>query len=73
MAVTRGEVDIGIVICHTGTGVCIVANKVQGVRATLCVNAETAKGVCSSNYKMDCERNFRRVVLCKGTQSLGDR
>lgn len=34
----------GILLCWTGTGVCIAANKVPGVRAALCVDAETAKG-----------------------------
>jgi len=43
-AVAEGRVDFGVVICYTGTGVCIAANKVKGVRAALCVDAETAKG-----------------------------
>src|SRR5690606_32443630 len=34
----------GIVCCWTGTGVSIAANKVPGVRAALCVDAETATG-----------------------------
>jgi len=42
--VASGVVDWGIVICFTGTGVSIAANKVKGVRAALCVDAETAKG-----------------------------
>jgi ribose 5-phosphate isomerase B len=37
-------VDRGIVCCWTGTGVCIAANKVSGVRAALCTDAETARG-----------------------------
>lgn len=38
-----GDVDaIGIVVCWTGTGVSIAANKVPGVRAALCGDAETA-------------------------------
>jgi ribose 5-phosphate isomerase B len=43
-AVARGEADRGIVCCHTGTGVSIAANKVPGVRAALCGDAETAAG-----------------------------
>lgn len=43
-AVAKGEAKLGIVICYTGTGVCIAANKVKGIRAALCVDAETAKG-----------------------------
>jgi ribose 5-phosphate isomerase B len=42
--VARGEVDMGIVICYTGTGVSIAANKVCGVRAALCFDAKTARG-----------------------------
>src|SRR5262249_15114699 len=34
----------GIVFCWTGTGVSIAANKVLGIRAALCSDAETAKG-----------------------------
>ncbi|MEN3048291.1 MAG: RpiB/LacA/LacB family sugar-phosphate isomerase [Candidatus Caldarchaeales archaeon] len=42
--VVRGEVGWGVVVCYTGTGVSIAANKVRGVRAALCFDAETAKG-----------------------------
>jgi ribose 5-phosphate isomerase B len=42
--VASGEVDWGVAICYTGTGVSIAANKVRGVRAALCTDAETAKG-----------------------------
>src|SRR5882672_9672823 len=40
----RGEHDAGVVCCWTGTGVSIAANKVPGVRAALCGDAETARG-----------------------------
>ena len=36
LAVARGEVDQGIFFCWSGTGICMAANKVQGVRAALC-------------------------------------
>mgnify|MGYP001626387989 CR=1 FL=1 len=42
--VARGEVDFGVVVCYTGTGVSIAANKVRGVRAALCFDAQTARG-----------------------------
>ena len=42
--VAQGAVETGIVCCWTGTGVSIVANKVPGVRAALCADAETARG-----------------------------
>jgi ribose 5-phosphate isomerase B len=43
-AVAGGSADAGVVCCWTGTGVSIAANKVPGVRAALCTDAETAKG-----------------------------
>lgn len=43
-AVTAGEADRGVVCCWTGTGVSMAANKVPGVRAALCTDAETARG-----------------------------
>src|SRR5688572_14863913 len=43
-AVAAGQVDFGVLFCWTGTGVCMVANKVPGVRAALCADAETARG-----------------------------
>jgi ribose 5-phosphate isomerase B len=43
-AVARGDVDTGVVCCWTGTGVSIAANKVDGVRAALCGDAQTARG-----------------------------
>jgi ribose 5-phosphate isomerase B len=42
--VARGDADEGILLCWTGTGVSIAANKVPGIRAALCHDAETAKG-----------------------------
>jgi len=43
-AVAAGEAATGVVCCWTGTGVSIAANKVAGVRAALCTDAETARG-----------------------------
>lgn len=43
-AVASGGADRGVVCCWTGTGVAIAANKVAGVRAALCTDAETARG-----------------------------
>jgi ribose 5-phosphate isomerase B len=42
--VAEGKVDFGIIVCYTGTGVSIAANKVKGVRAALCFDAQTARG-----------------------------
>src|SRR5438067_10631425 len=43
-AVARGEADRGVVCSWTGAGVSIAANKVEGVRAALCTDGETARG-----------------------------
>lgn len=43
-AVSRGDADMGVVCCWTGTGVAMAANKVPGVRAALCIDAATAVG-----------------------------
>ena len=43
-AVAAGAADEGILFCWTGTGVTIAANKVPGIRAALCADAETARG-----------------------------
>jgi len=42
--VAQRAVDTGVVCCWTGTGVSIAANKVPGIRAALCIDAETARG-----------------------------
>jgi ribose 5-phosphate isomerase B len=42
--VAEGNADQAIVCCWTGTGASIAANKVPGVRAALCGDAETARG-----------------------------
>jgi ribose 5-phosphate isomerase B len=42
--VAGGRAEEGILLCWTGTGVSIAANKVPGVRAALCFDAETARG-----------------------------
>lgn len=43
-AVAAGRAELGVVWCWTGTGVCMAANKVAGVRAALCADAATADG-----------------------------
>lgn len=43
------QADEGVLFCWTGTGVSIAANKVPGVRAALCADAETARGAKAWN------------------------
>ncbi len=42
--VAEGRAQQAVVACWTGTGASIAANKVPGVRAALCVDAQTASG-----------------------------
>lgn len=42
--VAHGQADEGILLCWTGTGVSIAANKVPGIRAALCQDSESARG-----------------------------
>ena len=49
LAVANGECERGIVVCFTGIGVSIVANKVKGVRCALCLNDDMAKMTRSHN------------------------
>jgi ribose 5-phosphate isomerase B len=42
--VAAGRAEQAVVACWTGTGASIAANKVPGVRAALCADAETARG-----------------------------
>jgi ribose 5-phosphate isomerase B len=42
--VAAGRAQEGILFCWTGTGVSIAANKVPGIRAALCFDAETTRG-----------------------------
>jgi len=42
--VASGAADQGVLFCWTGTGTTIAANKVPGIRAALCHDAETARG-----------------------------
>ncbi len=48
--VADGRADEAVVICWTGTGASLAANKVAGVRAALCRDAETAKGARDWNH-----------------------
>lgn len=63
-AVSAGEVDRGILICGTGMGMCITANKFAGVRACTCHDELTAEM---------SRRHNDANVLCLSADLLGDR
>lgn len=48
--VADGRADEAVVMCWTGTGASLVANKVAGIRAALCHDAETARGARVWNH-----------------------
>jgi ribose 5-phosphate isomerase B len=48
-SVAAGEVDRAILVCGTGIGMCITANKVPGVRAALCHDTYSAERARKSN------------------------
>ena len=58
-AVARGDFEQGILICDTGIGMCIAANKVKGIRAALCHNA-----FCARRARQHNDAN----ILCLGTE-----
>jgi len=62
--VAGGEVDRGILICGTGLGMCIAANKVQGVRAAPCHDDLTAEM---------SRRHNDLNVLCLSADMLGEK
>ena len=62
--VSRGEVDRGILVCGTGLGMCIAANKFPGVRAAPCHDDLTAEM---------SRRHNDANVLCLSADLLGER
>jgi len=62
--VSRGEVDRGILICGTGLGMCIAANKFHGVRAAPCHDDLTAEM---------SRRHNDTNILCLSADLLGER
>ncbi len=62
-AVAQGKADRGILICGTGIGMCIAANKVVGVRAALCHDDITAEM---------SRRHNNANVLCLSADLLGE-
>lgn len=69
-AVVLGEADEGILFCWTGTGVSIAANKVPGIRAALCDEAETARGARLWNNANILCLSLRRLSEVKAVEIL---
>jgi ribose 5-phosphate isomerase B len=61
-SVAQGKFDCGIIICATGIGMCIVANKMKGIRAAVCHDTFSARRAREHN-----DAN----VLCLGGWIIG--
>lgn len=83
--VASGEADKGIVLCTTGIGVSIVANKVHGIRCALCHDMTTARltrehndanvlaigaGVVGENVAMDIVDTFLSTEFSQGPRHI---
>lgn len=69
-AVASGAAEEGILFCWTGTGVSLAANKVPGIRAALCDEAETAKGARLWNNANVLCLSIRRTSEVKAKEIL---
>jgi ribose 5-phosphate isomerase B len=63
-AVAAGEIDRGVLICGTGMGMCIAANKFDGVRAVTCHDDVTAEM---------SRRHNDANIMCLSADLLGER
>ena len=61
--VRGGEADRGVMVCGTGIGACMAANKIPGIRAALCHDMYSAH---------QCVEHDDANVFCLGAQIVGD-
>ena len=61
-AITSGECELGILICGTGIGMSMAANKVPGIRAALCSDCFSAQATREHN---------NANILCMGARTIG--
>jgi ribose 5-phosphate isomerase B len=62
LAVAEGAVPLGVLVCGSGQGMCMAANKVRGVRAAVCSDTFSAHAVREHN---------NANVLCLGQRVVG--
>lgn len=81
-AVASGKADYGIVICKTGFGMAIIANKVKGIRSAVCDTVDETKSACQHNAcnvlslaakRITCESAKEIVQAFLTTAPEGDR
>ena len=81
-AVSEGKADRGILICKTGVGMAIIANKLRNVRAAACYDKDMAKSsvehnecniiVLAANYT-DGKQAQEMLKIWLSAKALGDR
>lgn len=69
--VAAGRAQQGILFCWTGTGCSIAANKVAGIRAALCFDAETARGARKWNDANVLAMSLRLATPIVAREILG--
>ena len=84
-SVAKGECEKGIVICTTGIGISIVANKVEGIRCALCSDPSAAKmtrlhndanmlalgaGMIGKNMALDIVETFFNTEFSQGENHI---
>jgi ribose 5-phosphate isomerase B len=68
--VAAGDADRGVVLCWSGTGACIAANKVDGARAALCADADTARMARRYNHANVLALSMRLTSEAVGREIL---
>ncbi len=81
-AVANGEAEKGILICSSGEGVCICANKVKGIRCGIGYNDDVSHLLVEHNHAnmiafgakfMDINDILHRIDIFLNSKPLGDR
>ena len=81
-AVSETKAERGILICKTGVGMVIIANKLHGIRAVACYDKDIARSsrehndcnvlVLAANYT-DFRKSKKIIKIWLGTEALGER
>jgi ribose 5-phosphate isomerase B len=69
--VSTGKYDQAVLFCWTGTGISLAANKVKGIRAALCHDAETSRGARKWNDANILAMSLRAVSEQVAKEILG--
>jgi ribose-5-phosphate isomerase B len=71
LAVKNKQADLGVLICGTGVGISLAANKVEGIRAAVCSDAYTAK-MCRAHNDANILAFGARVIGSDTAKMLVD-